>query len=246
MSDKVGKYEFVIESAACDFNGKAPLAYLCNIFLNAAGLHADERGFGYTNLLPQGKVWVISRIGIYMKSYPVHDETIQVETWVETIEKYFTRRCFALYDGNGNEIGHAQTIWAAIDLNTRRPCNILDLGSCIVDYLGADKEFPYKKMDKISAVEEDALFLHSPTYTDIDINQHFNSVRYIERILDMFDFNLFVEKEVRQFEIVYMNEARPGTPLSFHKKEQADSTFVVDIKDVKKQASTCRASVVFG
>jgi len=246
MDSKIGRYDFAIESAACDFEGKAPLTYLCSLLLTAAGLHADDKSFGFTQLAKQNKAWVISRIGLYVNHYPQHEEIIHVETWIENIEKYFTRRCFAVLDKDNKEIGYAQTIWAAIDMQTRRPCNIADLGSNIMDYLGADKSFPVKKMGKIGAVDKEALFLHSPKYSDIDINKHFNSVKYIEHMLDMFDFKVFESKMIRSFEIVYLAEALPENVLAFHWEQESDNQFLVDIKNNENKESVCRASLVFG
>lgn len=245
MNSKIGSYEFVIDHAVCDLSGKAPLPHLFGLLLKSAGRHADERGFGFTNLSQQNKAWVLSRVGIYLNEYPSAEDKITIHTWVESVEWFISRRCFEFVDTDGKIMGIAQTIWAAIDLETRKPCNIDELGSSINDFLGADKSFAEKKMVKIGRVEEEPLFLHSLKYSDIDINGHFNSVRYVERILDVFDIEMFESLNVREFEITYMAEARPATKLSFHKKTLAEQHFALEIKDTANQSTICRASVLF-
>ncbi|MDR1698971.1 MAG: acyl-[acyl-carrier-protein] thioesterase [Prevotellaceae bacterium] len=242
--EKIGRFNFTIESMLCDFAGKAPLPYLCDMLLKSAGLHADERGFGYEDISRKGKAWVISRIGIYMKRYPLHDEEITVQTWVESVEKYFTRRCFTLFDGAGNEIGCAQSIWAAIDMGTRRPTNIVEMDTSILDYLGTEKTIAANKLEKIPAVDEEALLTYSPKYSDIDINRHFNSVKYIEHILNLFDFQYFENSQVSTFEIAYLSEALASSQLSLHRQEHAPNCFYVEIKN-EKNDPVCRASVSF-
>ncbi len=242
--DKIGQFNFIIESMLCDFSGKAPLPYLCDMLLKSAGMHADERGFGYEDISQKGKAWVISRIGIYMKRYPLHDEKITVQTWVESVEKYFTRRCFALLDEAGTEIGCAQSIWAAIDLASRRPTNIVEMDTSILEYLGAEKNISAGKLEKIPAVAEEAQLTYLPRYSDIDINRHFNSVKYIEHILNLFDFQHFEENQVSTFEIAYLSEALASSQLSFHRQEHAPNAFYVEIKNEKNE-SVCRASVSF-
>lgn len=245
MKPKIGSYKFTVEYSACDFKGKAPLAYLIQLLLNSAGLHANERNFGYKNLVLQNKAWVLLRVGVYMDEYPRCEEIVQVDTWVETAERFFSRRCFEFVNEKGIVIGKAQSLWAAIDLETRKACNIFELGSCITDFLGADKSFSDKKMRKIGTVEEEPLFLHSPKYSDIDVNKHFNSVRYVERMLDVFDIEMFKTSFVKEFEIHYMAEALPETKLSFHKKTLSEQEFIVEIKEADTQNQVSKALVVF-
>ncbi|MDR1679344.1 MAG: acyl-[acyl-carrier-protein] thioesterase [Prevotellaceae bacterium] len=246
MNAKIGTFNFEVESSSCDFNGQLPLPYLFNLLLKASEKHADERHFGYNDLSKQNKAWVLSRMGMYMNKYPGYDTVIRIQTWVANIERFFTRRCFRISTADDTEIGYAQTLWAAIDLETRKPCNINELGSTINDYLGAEMDFPEKKLGKIAAINNQPVLLHKPAYSDIDINGHFNSARYIERILDLFDIEQFKEKSVREFEIQYLAEALPESRLSFHLQKNDKEYFTAEIKDHQKDISTCRAAVLFG
>ena len=52
-------------------------------------------------------------------------------------------------------------------------------------------------------------------YSDVDINGHINSVKYIEHILDLFPREQFEHHRIRRFDIAYKAESYMGDTLSF-------------------------------
>ena len=81
------------------------------------------------------------------------------------------------------------------------------------------------------------------TYSDLDINGHFNSVKYIEHLLDLFDIEQFMTQEIGRMEIAYMAEGKPGMPLTLHKQEIAPSQSGLAICSEDK--ALCRAAVTW-
>ncbi|MEG1564727.1 MAG: thioesterase, partial [Bacteroides sp.] len=133
---KIGTYRFVAEPFHVDFNGRLTLGVLGNHLLNCAGFHATERGFGIANLNEENYTWVLSRLAIELDEMPVQYEEFTIQTWVENVYRLFTDRNFALLNKEGKKIGYARSIWAMINLNTRKPADLLALhGGSIVDYV---------------------------------------------------------------------------------------------------------------
>ena len=116
MLPKTGSFTFRLESYLCDFAGKATLPLIGSFILQAATNHAQKRGFGYDRMMTSGMAWVLSRLSVEMLEYPLHDSELTIETWVEAVANYFTRRCFRIADREGKTLGHALSIWAAIDI----------------------------------------------------------------------------------------------------------------------------------
>ncbi|MDR2468886.1 MAG: acyl-[acyl-carrier-protein] thioesterase, partial [Tannerella sp.] len=81
-------------------------------------------------------------------------------------------------------------------------------------------------------------------YSDLDINGHFNSIKYMESILDLFEIEIYRAHPVIRFEIVYQAEGRYGMNLLLHRKQIADNEYVAAICNEGK--SICRAKVRFG
>ena len=138
MSDdkKIGSYKFIAEPFHVDFNGRLTMGVLGNHLLNCAGFHASERGFGIATLNEDNYTWVLSRLAIDLEEMPYQYEEFTVQTWVENVYRLFTDRNFAIIDKDGKKIGYARSVWAMINLNTRKPADLLTLhGGSIVDYV---------------------------------------------------------------------------------------------------------------
>ncbi|MDR2920053.1 MAG: acyl-[acyl-carrier-protein] thioesterase [Tannerella sp.] len=235
--EKVGEFHFITESYLLDFRGRVTIPMIGNYLLHAASNHASVRGFGFTDMTEKQTAWVLSRLAIEINRYPEMSEPVTLYTWIEEVGRIFTSRCFELVDGNGKPVGYARSIWAAIDMQTRRPTP-LDVEALSV-YI-SDKVCPIEKPGKIVPVEDETTgVLYQVKYSDLDINGHFNSIKYMEHLLDLFDLDLFRQKEVSRFEIAYLLEGRYGMPLTLHKKETNPDNFTMAICHEGK--AICRA-----
>ncbi len=227
----IGKYKFEIDAYLTDFRGKATLPMIGGFMLQAATKHAEERGFGYSAMTSQNRVWVLSRIAIEIFEYPKNDTVMVLNTWVANVNRLFTERHFSFEDSDGKAIGYAKSLWASIDLKTRKPTNVLELEG-LSDYI-VEKENPIEGMTKIPALKNDFVVASDfiVKYSDVDINKHLNSMKYIEHFVDVFDIEMFREKEIRRIEINYVSEGRYGTKLDILKREESDGIFVLEMKD---------------
>jgi len=243
MMTPIGRYEFGIDAYLTDFRGKATLPMIGGFMLQAATKHAEERGFGYSAMTSQQRVWVLSRIAIEVFEYPNNDTVMVLKTWVASVNRLFTERHFSFEDEQGREIGFAKSLWASIDLVTRKPTNVLELEG-LSDYI-TEKENPIEGMTKIPALKDDYEIATDfvVKYSDVDINKHLNSMKYIEHFVDVFDIDMFREKEIRRIEINYISEGRYGTKLDILKRTEKDSIFVLEMKD--GDTSVCSTRVTW-
>lgn len=220
MLEPIGRYEFVIDAYLTDFRGKATLPMIGGFMLQCATKHAEERGFGYSYMTENGRIWVLSRMAIELYDYPKNDSTFVVKTWVTSVNRLFTERCFSFEDGEGNKMGFARSLWASIDIKTRKPTNILDLDS-MVGMMDQKEPCPVSDFGKISAIKEmpEQVDRIKIKYSDIDINKHLNSMKYIEHFVDVFDINLFKDKDIKRFDINYVSEGKYGVNIDINQKK---------------------------
>ena len=231
MSDnKVGTYKFVAEPFHCDFTGKLTMSVLGNHLLNCAGFHAADRGFGIATLNENHYTWVLSRLAIELEEMPCEYESFSIQTWVENVYRLFTDRNFAILDHEGNAVGYARSVWAMISMETRKPADLLTLhGGSITDYV-CDKDCPISKPGRIKVTEKTPLVEYRTKYSDIDINGHVNSIKYIEHILDLFPIEVFKEKRVKRFEMAYVAESYYGDTLSFYREEVGEGEYDIEVR----------------
>ena len=245
---KTGSYEFMAEPFHCDVGGHLFMAHLGNHLLNAADFHSAHRGFGIPTLQRTNKTWVLSRLAIEMSEMPVQYSRFTVKTWIESVMKYFTNRNFHITDtATGRTLGYARSIWAMIDTVTRRPQDISDTRySDINSYILTDEECP---MERLSRVRMGDGAQHVRTidtrYSDIDINGHVNSVKYMEHVMDLFEPDVYKERGIRRIDIAYVAESRYGDKLSMSMRQTAEGDYLVSI--VKNaQTEVCRCKIAFG
>ena len=81
-------------------------------------------------------------------------------------------------------------------------------------------------------------------YSDIDINGHVNSIRYIEHILDLFPIELYKSKHIRRFEMAYVAESYYGDELSFYVDETNENEYHIEVKKNGDEL-VCRSKVLF-
>lgn len=240
MTSLIGNYPFTIDPYITDFRGKATLPLMSSFILQVATKHADERGFGYSDMTGRKRAWVLSRMAIEMFEYPDKDTELNVKTWVADVNKFFTERCVSFETLEGKQIGFARTVWAAIDMETRRPTNVLEMGG-LADYKVEQQELPIEGTKKIPLLKDiEPIGKFTVRYSDIDINGHLNSMKYIEHFVDMFDMEMFKTKDIRRFEINYTNEAHFGTRLHLYKKEEAEGTYILEMKNDEALISSAR------
>lgn len=240
-SDKVGKFHFVTDSYTLDFQGKATIPMIGNHLIRAASSHASFRGFGFTDMTEKHTAWVLSRLAIEMKRYPSLDETIILYTWIDDVGKFFTSRCFELANESGENLGFARSIWAAIDMDTRRP-TLLDMERLKAYVTG--RPCPIEPPAKIPPTDGKTEGIpYEVKYSDLDVNRHFNSIKYMEHFLDMFDLDMYLNHRVARFEIAFLSEGLYGMPLTWHKAETDSNKYYLEVCHEGK--AVCRAAVIW-
>lgn len=242
--NKVGTYQFIAEPFHVDFTGRLTMGVLGNHLLNCAGFHADERGFGIATLNENHYTWVLSRLAIELDDIPRAYQKFSVQTWVENVYRLFTDRNFAILDAEGNPIGYARSVWAMISMETRKPADLLTLhGGSITGYV-CDKECPIDRPGRIKVSEGETAGEHQARYSDIDLNGHVNSIKYIEHILDLFPMEMFRERSVRRFEMAYVAESYYGDRLTFCREQKSENEYDIEVKKNGTEV-VVRSKVIF-
>ena len=227
------------------------MGVLGNHLLNAAGNHSQRRGWGIGALNESHHTWVLSRLSVEMTDMPRQYEHFEITTWVESVIKLFTNRNFAILRPDGTPYGYARSIWAMIDLDTRRPCDLLTLyEGDILNYVVSEEEnvCPIAGHGRFRFRDAQLVRTIDTYYSDVDINGHINSIKYIEHILDIFPRERF-EQGIRRFEIAYKAESYMGDQLSFYLQTVGDNEFDVEVRknagnDVPGEV-VCQAKVIF-
>ena len=243
--EKVGRYEFVAEPFHVDFAGRLTMGVLGNHLLNCAGFHAADRGFGIAVLNENHYTWVLSRLAVEMTDMPRAYEKFSIETWVENVYRLFTDRNFAVLNAEGKPIGYARSVWAMISMETRKPADLFLLhGDEITSYICTDKPCPIAKAGRVKVGDAQPVAEYHTRYSDIDLNGHVNSIKYIEHILDLFPLEMYREKTLHRFEVAYAAESHYGDVLGFYREQKSENEYDIEVRKNGTETAI-RSKVVF-
>ena len=233
-------YEFQIPPQEVDFQYNATLAALTNVLLTTAGYNADERGFGIRDLNRNECSWVLLRLAVEMDEFPQQYDKIQVETWVEEVGRASTTRNFVIRNAKNEVIGKAISIWAMINVVTRRAQDLITLDGIHQYATGVKVEI--EKPTKLLSIDGEATNEFSVKYSHIDINGHVSSMRYVEWVSDCLSLDLYRTYKIKRFEINYMNEILYGETVSVYATETQTNDFHFEIR--KNGSTACKARLV--
>ena len=236
------QYEFFVYPQEIDGNERLRLSSLEGYLLNAAGLAAEANGFGSIDMIRQGVTWVLSQLSIEMKRLPKQYESFRIETWVEDYGRLLTTRHFLVYDKNGDVMGGACSQWALIDIQSRRPVNLQSRPD-LMNYATGETGLVEKPQRIGSLNDAEEVGQHRVSYTDIDYNNHTNSMKYVEWMLDTYALDTLYNKNIIRFDINYLREALFGEEVHIFRLN-TEETDTFDIRN-SEGTSLCKARFQF-
>ena len=205
-NDKVGTYQFVAEPFHVDFAGRLtmggarkPPAELRGLSCRRARLRdcGAERKPLHVGAVAPGR-----RAGGYAPGLPEVQRADVDRKCIQAL--YRPQFCHPRRKGEAARVcplrvgddqhGNSQA---------RRPAH--PARGAITGYV-CDKECPIDRPGRIKVGGGSPEAEYQTKYSDIDINGHVNSIKYIEHILDLFPLDMFREKTVRRFEMAYVAE----------------------------------------
>jgi acyl-ACP thioesterase len=209
------KQELTTKSYFVNRFGKLSTSFLFWQIQDIAWEHAEKLGFGFDNLKEEQQFWVLSRLLVKIKRRPKWGEKFTLETLPVGIDGLLALRDVYFIDEKGENIIQATTSWLVLDSKTKRIIRLDDLNKIPF----AKERAMTEKAGKVRSPKSDDELRFSPAlFNEIDINQHFNSGRYLERIIDSYDFNFHEKNELIEFEINFTKEGVPENSLAVKKQ----------------------------
>ena len=225
INDKEFRHEYFLVASHCNAQKELSISVLAEQMIDVAVEHANSIDIGYSRLQTINALWVLSRVTIELERLPRIEERYTLITWVESFHRMFSSRNFVILGGDGSEIGHARTLWVAIDKDTRRPT---DLTSLVEGRdLESERECPVVQRGKLREFRQgDDMDHYTFQTTDIDFNRHVNTVRYIELVINRWSLDFYDRHRIRLFDINFRNEAHYGDRAIIRMQRAQDGAMI--------------------
>ncbi|KAI3923608.1 hypothetical protein MKW98_011238 [Papaver atlanticum] len=209
--------------------------------VRTAGLLGD--GFGSTpEMSRRNLLWVVSQMQVLVDRYPSWGDVVQVDTWVSACGKNCMRRNWLLRDSNtGETLTRATSKWVMMHKETRRLSKMPDEVRAEIEpyFMDCDPilEEDSRKLPKLD--DDTADFIQAgltPRWSDLDVNQHVNNVKYIGWILESAPSTILESHQLYSMTLEYRKECGKDSVLksltSVSGDASAGSSFL-DVGDVE-------------
>lgn len=181
-------FDYNIKYQEVDADKRLRLPNMENYLIEVAGTVADQLNFGIQRLHPEGKTWVLTRMALLIDYLPTYLEHMTIETWIESNAHMISTRNFRIYitekDGSRRQIGECATQWAVLDMVKREIVNIFDRPIFDADAIDGERLDIPRAARMLPITEPTGVVSHIVQYTDVDYNNHCNSCKYLEAMVN--------------------------------------------------------------
>ncbi len=187
-------------------NGRVTIQSIFNYMQEAAGNHSYELGVSVDKLFKKNLTWVLSRVHLRVTYYPFWKQHITIETWPSDKGSFYAIRDFRILNENGIEIGQATSSWMMLDIIKRKPVLIPEyIEEMKNKERGRALDDRFEKLPKLERIDSAKLF--NVRLSDLDLNQHVNSVNYIEWALESVPADILKGFILTDVEVTYRAES---------------------------------------
>ncbi len=201
----------------CYPNSRLKLPELSNLLQLTASTHADLGGVGFKDLGVDNQSWVMNRMRIEIDKLPVWSDHVEIKTWVEELKGVKSTRNFEL-SCNGTKYVGASSMWAIFNTKTRRP-DALNIDTSHVERypeLHATDRPNFKLSGDFEVKEK---YNYIVQFSDLDIVNHANNVKYLEWCLNYVDPEIILNNKIKAIDLNFVKELALNDAVTICKAE---------------------------
>lgn len=145
--------------------------------------HANRYDTGTEAMMTRGESWVLNRIAATIARYPRYTDQLRVETWSSGIKGFKGYRDFRVYDGAGQVVIAASSLWLYVNVRTKAIIRVPREVAAEFPVCADGVAFPaLEAMEFEPPAAEARRVPVSLRYSDFDVNEHVNNAAYLDLV----------------------------------------------------------------
>ena len=235
--------QLTIKSYQTNQYGKASIFSLFHIMLEAAWAHAQIMDWGYDDLKNNNLFWVLSRFYLQVEKYPAWQDQIILNTWSAGTDGVYAYREFILENEKGEVLLKASSAWLILDMENHK---IFRLSDYKATFPKLTDENACRNPRRIKPDKHSGELRFDPVlFSDLDVNQHFNSVKYVARVLDDYGIDFLNEHEPAEIEVNYLKEGMAGDSIAVTRTRLSDNEYLNCLVRESDGADLCAMQIIW-
>jgi acyl-ACP thioesterase len=192
------------------------------MLIQVAWHHAEKLEFGVEMMHREGLVWMLSRMQTKIYRQPFWNDNLSIITWPKGIRRLFYIRDFEMYDTQNRIVSQTTSEWLLIDVKTKRP-KLFNPENNIFNQ-NKDKHAINNEVPVLETVPPGSgLFSNEVKYSDVDLNQHLTTTRYIDWMMDTFSMDFHIKNKCKALILNFIREIPKDEKVSIQCSEDKDS-----------------------
>ena len=227
------KEKFRIGLGDLGTNGKVTNKAILKMFEDTAGFHSDSVNNGVARIDKNGTAWIIMGWKIEVLDRPGNGERMTVETWSRNMQRAHAFRDFRLLDENGNIRALGSSVWAMLDVKSRR---LVRIASGMDDLYESDATAVFSpwKLEKANAPETfEKIGSYCIRRCDTDIIGHMHNLNYLDIATEILPDEVYESGDFDNLIVTYRNEVKQGEDVTsgYYKDGDKHSVIIIGGKD---------------
>ncbi|MBO7497516.1 MAG: hypothetical protein J6T98_13310 [Salinivirgaceae bacterium] len=197
-------------------------------FIEAASMHAERLGIGHKSLQDNHNAfWALSKVHFEIYKTPVWHQKVNVTTWPSGYNRLFARRYFQIADETGTLLAAGASDWVIMSFENRSLSNVQSIVENIAQF-NLEQEHLDLNTTKVQPASADNSLktTRQVMYSDLDMNNHLTSMRYLDWALDCIDIDYLNSHTAQTVDINFMHETLVNENVTLLYQQTGDS-FVI-------------------
>lgn len=222
MSEYCNTTSYYLPYSYFDFKDELKPSSLLDLAQEAATASADELGFGYADLKPEGYGFIIVNSYCEFRRPVMLGERITMQTWPLPPRRVFFERHYRALVGD-EEVAAVASRWCLVDLK--------NFSLLLPEAMGeAHTRCPYRTEKvvqppawKIPHVKDGKeIYRMRVGVSHCDHYLHANNAKYADFFFDCFTMDELRARKIKAFQITYGKQAKPGCELVLVREDTED------------------------